>query len=59
MKTTVFDAAAYLETEEDIAAYMTEALATRDAAMIAHALRIVDRARKMNRIARKSGHPIA
>ena len=35
MKTTVFDAAAYLETDEDIAAYMTEALATGNAALIA------------------------
>ena len=59
VKTTVFDAAAYLETEEDIAAYLTEARATGDAAMIAHALGVVARARGMNRIVPKSDHPLA
>ena len=34
MKTTPFDAADYLETEEDVAAYLTEALATGDTAVV-------------------------
>jgi DNA-binding phage protein len=33
--------AAYLETEEDIAAYMTEALASGEAAVVVHALGVV------------------
>jgi probable addiction module antidote protein len=55
MKTTVFDEAAYLESEEDIAAYVTEALATGDTAMIAHALGVIARTRGMTRIANETG----
>ena len=54
-KTTPFDAAAYLETDADIAAYITEALATGDTAVIARALGAVARTRGMSRIARKTG----
>jgi probable addiction module antidote protein len=54
-KTKVFDAATYLETEEDVVAYMTEALASGDAAIVAHALGVVARARGMSRIARETG----
>jgi probable addiction module antidote protein len=54
-KTKVFDAAAYLETEEDVIAYLTEALASADAAIVAHALGTVARARGMSRIAREAG----
>ena len=55
MKTTVFDEAAYLQTEEDIAAYVTEALATGDTAVIAYALGVIARTRGMSRIASQTG----
>ena len=54
-KTKVFDAATYLETEEDVVAYMTEALASGNAAIVAQALGVVARARGMSRIAREMG----
>ena len=53
--TKVFDAADYLETEEDIVAHMTEALASGDAAIVAHALGVVARARGMSSVARETG----
>jgi probable addiction module antidote protein len=55
MKTTVFDEADYLKTEEDMAAYVTEALATGDTAVIAHALGVIARTRGMSRIASETG----
>ncbi len=55
MKTTPFDAADYLETEEDVAAYLTEALATGDTAVVALALGAIARTRGMTRIARATG----
>jgi probable addiction module antidote protein len=55
MKTTVFDEATYLTTDEDIAAYLTEALATGDTAVIAHALGVIARTRGMSRIASQTG----
>lgn len=55
MKTKKFDEAAFLETDEDIAAYVTEALATGDAALITHALGVIARTRGMSRIARETG----
>jgi probable addiction module antidote protein len=55
MKITVFDEADYLKTEEDIAAYVTEALATGDTAVIAHALGVIARTRGMSRIASETG----
>jgi probable addiction module antidote protein len=55
MKTKEFDEAAFLETDEDIAAYVTEALATGDAALITHALGVIARTRGMSRIARETG----
>jgi probable addiction module antidote protein len=45
MNTKPFDPAAYLDTPEAIAAYMTEALETGDPAFIADALDVVGRAR--------------
>lgn len=54
-KTKPFDAADYLETEEDAAAYMTEALAGGEAAVVARALGTIARARGMSRIARETG----
>lgn len=50
-----FDAAAYLKTDKDIAAYMTEALATRDTAVIGRALGAIARARGMTKISRQTG----
>jgi probable addiction module antidote protein len=45
VKTTRFDAAEYLDSDEAICAYLEEALETEDAAFIAHALATVARAR--------------
>jgi|SRR5579872_2926360 len=55
INTKPFDAADYLETDEDIAGYLTEALATHDTAVITRALGAVARARGMTRIARETG----
>jgi probable addiction module antidote protein len=55
MKTKEFDEAAFLKTDADIAAYITEALATGDAALITHALGVIARTRGMTRIARETG----
>lgn len=55
VKTNPFDAAAYLETEEDVVAYVTEALASGDAATVAHALGTVAHARGMTQIAHDTG----
>lgn len=55
-KTHPYDtAAAFLETDADVSAYMNEALETGDAAFIAHALGVVARARGMTQIARDAG----
>ena len=50
-----FDAARYLETDEDVAAYLTEAFATDDASYVAHAVGVVARARGMTQLARDAG----
>ena len=50
-----FDAADYLKTPEAIAAYLTEALATDDAASICAALDTVARAKGMTNVARETG----
>ena len=55
MKKTVFDEATFLETDEDVAAYITEALATGDPVLITHALGVIARMRGMSRIARETG----
>ena len=54
-KTTIFDSAAYLDSDEAVNAYVEEALATEDPAFIAKALGTVARARGMGQIAKKSG----
>ena len=54
-KTEPFDAADYLETDQDIAGYLSEALATRDPAVIALALGAATRARGIARVARRAG----
>jgi len=55
VKTKEFDEASFLKTDEDIAAYITEALATGDAALITHALGVIARTHGMTRIARETG----
>jgi probable addiction module antidote protein len=55
LKTTAFDSAEYLDSNEAISAYVEEALATEDPAFIAKALGTVARARGMGQIAKKAG----
>src|ERR1700687_2165330 len=50
-----FDAADYLKTPEAIAAYLTEALATDDAAYICTALDTIARAKGMTNVAKETG----
>jgi probable addiction module antidote protein len=54
-KTTLFDAADYLDTEERQVAYITAALETGDADFVRDALGIVARARGMSEIAKSAG----
>jgi probable addiction module antidote protein len=54
-KTTRFDAADYLDTEERQVAYITTALESGDADFIRDALGLVARARGMGAIAKKAG----
>jgi probable addiction module antidote protein len=55
LRTIKFDVADYLETEADMADYLSEALALEDPAYFQHALGAVARAKGMAAIARKSG----
>ena len=54
-KTRTFDPASYLDSEVEMAAYLTEALQTNDPAFIADALGVLSRARGMTTIARETG----
>jgi len=54
-KTTRFDAADYLDTEERQVAYITVALETGDADFVRDALGLVARARGMGEIAKSAG----
>ena len=54
-KTTRFDAADYLDTEEHQVAYITAALETGDANSVRDALGLVARARGMGQIAKNAG----
>jgi probable addiction module antidote protein len=54
-KTKPYDAAEYLESEEDMAAYLQAALEEGDPAIIIHALGNIARARGMSEIARETG----
>ena len=54
-ETTPFDAAEYLETPEDIAAYLTEAFATDDPAYITQAVGTAARAKGMSAVAKAIG----
>jgi probable addiction module antidote protein len=55
LKTRKFDVAKFLETDQDVALYLSEALETGDAAYVAHALGAVARARGMAKVARLTG----
>ncbi len=50
-----FDAAPYLDSEEAIAAYLTDILAANDAGLLASALGDIARARGMSEIAKSAG----
>lgn len=54
-KTSKFDAADYLKTPEQIAAYLTEALETGDTAFLCTAIDTVARAKGMSRVAEATG----
>jgi probable addiction module antidote protein len=55
IKTRPFDPAAYLDSEEAISAYLTDALESNDAGFIADALGVVARARGMAKVAGEAG----
>ena len=55
IKTTRYDSAEHLDSDEAIAAYIDEALGSADPAHIAHALGTVARAKGMTEIARGAG----
>jgi probable addiction module antidote protein len=54
-KTEPYDAAEYLETKEDMAAYLEAALEDGDPRVIVQALGAIARARGMSQIARETG----
>ena len=54
-KTRPYDAAEYLETPEDMAAYLEAALEDGDPTVVTHALGTIARARGMSQIARDTG----
>ena len=55
IKTTKYDAAEYLETAEDVVAYIEAAFEDGNPAIIKNALGVVARARGMTAIAREAG----
>jgi probable addiction module antidote protein len=55
VKISKFDAADYLKSPEAIAAYLTEAFATDDAAYICTALDTIARAKGMTSVAKETG----
>ena|SRR5215472_3262742 len=54
-RTKPFDAAEYLDSPEAIAAYLSEAFETNDAAFVTEALGTVARARGMTAVAKETG----
>lgn len=54
-KSKLFDAAEYLRTDEDIAAYLTEALETEDVGELLRSIGVVAKARGMTQIAQDTG----
>jgi probable addiction module antidote protein len=55
LRTRKFDVAAFLDTDADMALYLSEALGTGDAAYVAHALGTVARKRGMSALAKATG----
>ena len=55
VKTTAWDSAAHLRSDEEIAAYMEAALEEGDTAFIAYALGVVARAKGMTQVAQDAG----
>jgi probable addiction module antidote protein len=55
LKTTPYDTAEYLDSEEKIAAYIDAVLEDGDPALVTHALGVAARARGMSQIARDTG----
>jgi probable addiction module antidote protein len=55
LKTRPFDPAKYLDDDEAIADYLTDALETGDSAFVSDALGVVARARGMSGVARTAG----
>jgi probable addiction module antidote protein len=55
LKTTRYDTAEYLDTDEKIAEYIDAVLELDDPALLTHALGIIARARGMSQIARETG----
>ena len=55
LKTTRWDSAEYLKTDEDIAAYLDAVLEEDDPALVTHALGIIARAKGMSQISRETG----
>jgi len=55
IKTSPYDSSEYLDSQEAIAAYMKEAMAIDDPALIASALGTIARARGMSQVARETG----
>lgn len=55
IETTPFDAAEFLNTEEDQIHFLADAMEEGDPAYIAHAIGIVARARGMSKIAQDAG----
>jgi probable addiction module antidote protein len=53
--TKIWDAAEYLETKEDMVAYLEAALEENDPALVAAALGDITRAKGMTQIAKKTG----
>ena len=54
-KSKPYDAAKYLDSDEAVAEYITEALQTGDAELISHAIGVVAKARGMTKIAEETG----
>ena len=55
IKTTAWDSAAHLRSDEEITAYMEAALEEGDTAFIAYALGVVARAKGMTQVAQDAG----
>jgi len=55
LKTTRFDSAEFLDSDEEIAAYIDAVLEGGDSAMLAHAIGTIARARGMSEIAKETG----